>query len=271
MIKNIAKLCAIASLFACGAAPEDDLSDAGDAGAELGSVGQAYTSRFTPNFQLGTRTAASHRQCNRTTSSQVCSIPKSKNITYCINPGFTQSDYNLILGQIQAYDNLLSGYTFTFENDIFTGECLLSNFFQVSPGSCGTSGTGSANIENYGCVTLSGTKSLTEGQFFSAPVGNYQTHSFARAKIDITDINAKFSTTAEKNAGKKHAADFVILSGLLGLGSRDDGGSNTFGSRSQIAGFELGLLTAGEKCRAESLNTTDNGDFSQVSACPTVD
>lgn len=255
-MKKLIALLATSLLAACSG----EIDDQGNL-VDIEQNQQAYSARVTTNYQFGTRTTASRRQCDRSTTGQTCSVPKTKNLTYCINQGFTNSEVSLIQNEVVALDNLLTSWTFTYESDLFTGLCVPGNNLQFSNGACGSSGTASSNIENYGCVTFSNITNLTEGVAAGDPVGNYQAHGGSRANIDITDINAKFSTTSQRDFGKKHAVKFALLS-TIGLGSRTDGGSNTFGSRPQIANFALGIMTDGEKCRAESYNTTNNGDFS---------
>lgn len=264
-MKNLLSLLLISLLSACSG----EIDDEGNL-VDIDQIQQAYAANTTNNFQFGTRTAASHRQCDRTSTGQVCSVPSTKSITYCIDSGFTQADYNLVSNEIRLLDDALSGWTFTFENDLFTGACLLSTFLVIKPGSCGTSGTSPTGIENYGCATLSSTTNLTEGVNGNDPVGSYQKHSLSRGTVDITDINAKYSNASQREFAKRHAIKFILLS-TVGLGSRTDGAANTFGSRSQIANFSLGLLTAGEKCRLGTFNSSNNGDFSNLVLCNTVD
>lgn len=240
---------------------------------EIDQVEQAYVAKRTANYQFGTQTAAAHRQCNRTSTGQVCSVPKTKNFTYCVNPGFTNAEIGFIHNEVQMLDNLLTGWTFTIETDIFTGLCMPSNTLQISPGSCGESGSSTGAIENYACNTLSGLTNLTEGVSGLSVKGSYQAHGLARAKIDITDINAKFSNATQRENAKRHATKFILLSSI-GLGSRNDGASNTFGSRPDIANFVLGIMTAGEKCRVDSFelnNTTDYSTRTLLPDCSTVD
>lgn len=266
-MKNLITISIAALLAACSGSQEDFES------LELGQTDQAYTAKVTNNYQFGTQTAAAHRQCNRTSSAQVCSVPKTKTFTYCINSGFTNSEIATISATVQEFDSILSTWSFTYESDLFTGQCLLTNTLQFSKGACGQSGTSSGKIENYGCVSYSGTTNLTEGAIGDDPVGNYQAHGFANAKIDITDIDAKFSTASARTNAKKHAVGFAMLSSI-GLGSRNDGASNTFYSRSDIADFPLGILTAGEDCRAESFSTANKVDYSNQlgsGLCNTVD
>jgi hypothetical protein len=267
-MKNTIKFLSIALLAACSG----EIDDQGNL-VEIGQTEQAYTATRTANYQLGTQTAAAHRQCNRSSTGQVCSVPKTKNFTYCINSGFTNPEIALISNEVNILDTLLTGWTFTYESDLLTGQCLVSNTLQFTPGSCGTSGTATGNIENYACNTLSGITNLTEGVVALDPVGSYQAHSQARGKIDVTDINAKFATTTQRENAKRHATKFILLSSI-GLGSRNDGASNTFGSRPDLANFLLGTLTAGEKCRVDSFtinNTTDYSTRQLLPDCNTVD
>jgi hypothetical protein len=267
-MKKLFSLLLISLLSACSG----EIDDEGNL-VDIDQTQQAYTATRTANYQLGTQTSAAHRQCNRSSSGQVCSIPKTKNFTYCINSGFTNAENSLIANEVNMLDNLLTGWTFKLENDPLTGACLLSNTLQFSPGSCGSSGTSSSKIENYACNTLSGISNLTEGATGLGVVGSYQAHSFARGKIDITDINAKFSNATQRENAKRHAVKFILLSSI-GLGSRNDGGSNTFGSRPDIANFVLGILTAGEKCRVDSFSTSNTTDYSTrtlLPDCNTVD
>jgi hypothetical protein len=251
-----ALLAALTLSAACGAPEQsDDL-------LELGQIEQAFAAPASPTYQLGTTTSSARLQCNKTNSGQVCSVPltNSKSILwrFAANSGFTnqqKADFRVVM---TAVDNSLPSWTFTES----TSE---SAAIRVNKAACSGSSS-SNNIDAFSCVDLSGPS--IDLEVGPGVVGNYTAHVFADVHIDFDDINAKFSSSSDRLALAQHAFGHGIIS-WLGLGSRSDSGALGFVSRRQVNVNALNLpLTAGEACRLEAYNITNNGEFNLVSpAC----
>lgn len=260
------KLFSILSLgLALSCADAADMTD-----ADIQELEQDYTAPNSTNYQFGVRTTASHRQCDKVSTGQVCSVPKTKAIKWCINPGFTNEEINIISGIVNSYDTALSTWTFTYDSDVVTGLCKGTNNLQFTPGACGVSGSASNEISDYVCTTFTGVTNLTEGVIGSDPVGSYQAHSLALSKIDIAGINPKYAVGSPRNNAKKHATAYGVLT-AIGLGGRTDASANNFASKNVISPLAVGLLTAGEQCRANNFQINNSTDFSVNSVCAGAD
>lgn len=263
-MKYIISAIGLLSLTACSGADWDEE-------VELAETSQAFSARVTNNFQFGTQTGSAHLQCNRSSSGQVCSIPKFKTLEVARAASFSDPE-KVIIGLIRnEFDNALSSWSIV-EADTSVPQAPNTVRLTLSQAAC--SGTLSNNIEGYSCITLSNITSLTEGEVDLEPVGNYQTHTSCNGLIDSVDIANKGANDEQDNKLTRHAVAHAILT-CMGLGSRTDSGANTFYSRRtlQLSSF-LSTLTAGEDCRAESFSTTNNGDFSNQGIgglCSTVD
>jgi hypothetical protein len=263
-MKNIISAIVLLSLAACGGADWDEE-------VELGETTQAYSARVTNNFQFGTQTGSPHLQCNRSSSGQVCSVPKFKTLEVARSTAFSDVE-KVAIGLIRTdFRNALSSWSIV-EADTAVPPAPNTVRLTLTQGTC--AGTLQNDIDGYSCITLSGITSLSEGVGDVDPVGNYQTHTNCTGVIDSVDINNKGANDDQDNKIRRHAVAHAIET-CLGLGSRTDAGANGFYSRRslQLSSF-LSPLTAGEDCRAESFSATNNGDFSNQGIgglCSTVD
>jgi hypothetical protein len=252
-------LAALTLPFACGAPDEWDDS------LDLGQAEQAFAAPASPSFQLGTTTSSARLQCGRTNSGQVCSVPlmNSKAVLWRFgaNSGFSdqqKADFRIVM---TAVDNVLPSWTFTESTSQAAA-------IVVDKAACSGSSS-SNNIEAFSCIDLSGPEiDLEEGP---GVVGQYTAHVFGDVHIDFDDIDAKFSSAADRLALAQHAFGHGIIS-WLGLGSRSDSGALGFVSRRQVNLNVLNLpLTQGEACRLEAYDITNNGAFDLLSPACTSD
>lgn len=263
MIKNIAKLCAVASLFACGSASEDGLfepsQEVADAGAGLGSVELGLASKNSPTFQGGVSTANSRAACTKTSTGQVCTVPTIKQFFYCLGGGFSASQKTRARNVAARLDAVLSNFVFS-EVTLAHPSCIVTVLGEPTPaltfiaGTCsGTTATD--NIEAYSCgsfVTANG--NLTEG---AGVVGNYKSHSGYNAVIDLTDIFARGANVTEDSFILDQGFARGFLS-FMGNGTRN---VNSFSTRTVRPAGVLVDLSPGDICRLESYAVNNQSNF----------
>ncbi len=270
------KYISLLGIFAIACAGTDsattEVADSGveqvDASGQLGTAKQAYHSRVSGLYQHGTQTGSALRACDRSTTGQTCSVPKFKNFEICLGNTFSATEKSRMLEMAQGIDSR-SNFTFSYPSDCSAAPLAGKMRLIIDPGV--VSGSLSSNIQGYATVQLGSPSNLTEGVAGADPVGNFQTHGFCLAKIDLVDIYAKGANSTEDTRLLKHAGASVILK-CQGNGSRQDVAAVPAYSRESIVlGSNLTVyMTDGEKCRADAYDTTANGDFSNTGAvCPT--
>jgi hypothetical protein len=250
---------------ACGATDQDwETTD------ELGELEQEFRGKETPNFQYGTRTGITKQRCDKTTAGQVCAIPPSKTLTYCINLGpitggsaataFTGSEHARIAAIIEGFDG---GSDFAL-NILGVDECMFATDMSISKAAVGTSGTASNEIKDYATTTMTGMTGLTEG---AGVVGSYQTWTQCNWNIDMVDILAKGTSSTQDNNGLDHAAKNSLL-GCLGVGRRSTNPGG-LGSRNLVnmAIAQTGV-SAGEACSLTGFTLSDPGQYNLNPDCP---
>lgn len=261
-MKNLIKILTITLLCACGGYDSEHI--------DLGQYEQPYSARVTTNYQFGSQTATAHKQCDRVSSGQVCSVPAFKTIE-------VGGDASLTIGNLLEMSTVINRLDAATNFDVHAvsiGNPPAPNTVRLILSVGAVSGTLSSNIEGYSSVTFVSTTGLTEGVADADPVGQYQKHGACTGKLDTTDINNKGTNATEDINLFRHAVGHAIEA-CMGLGSRDDAGANAvYSRRTVIPGTDLGGMTAGETCRANSYSTTNNGDFSNQGVgglCATVD
>lgn len=253
----------------CGAAV-DDLEE-----LELEQTEQAFVGKVTPSFQFGTNTSAQRLRCNRTTSGQVCVVPKAKSLSYCIDrhfsnpqdPIFSESEATRIRNLVQGLG--ASGWSFS---EISPFNCTDGTMgipdIVFFVGSVGSSGTGSNDVKDYatniwscasgspGCLN-----NLTEG---TGVTGQYQSWTHCKVVVDRTDIYAKGTTATQDNQGFDHASKHGFL-GCLGIGGRSISGG--FASRTLFQPSSSATsVTTGENCSLVGFTTASAGQYNHALA-----
>jgi hypothetical protein len=196
-------------------------------------------------------------------------VPKSKSFEYCFGSGFSSAERSSGITAASLIDGA-SNFTYTYVADCSTTIAAGKLRLTINPGV--VSGSLSSSIQGYADVQLGSPTNLTEGVAPGAdPVGNFQTHGFCLAKIDLADIYAKGANSTEDARLLRHAFASVILK-CQGNGARQDVAAVPAYSRESILldGSVFVYMTDGEKCRANSFDATNNGDFvNQTDTCPT--
>jgi hypothetical protein len=237
--------------LACGAPAED----------ELGQLEQEYAAKHTLNYQMGVDSSDARMQCTRTNPAQTCSLLKTKNVTFYIEPadfGPPGTGYNdEIFTYVSQLDSALSSWTFTEVTDPATPNIHLV----FRRGAC-TGGFSSSSIAAFSCVSLFGSGvNLTEG---TGVTGNYTTHEGATVFIDMSDLTLRATTTIRRLRLLRHAAGHGTLA-AIGLGGRVDSDASAFVSRMAVdVDWSGATISSGEDCRAESYSPTDNGVFNRL-------
>ncbi len=260
--RRMKKLIPFLFLFACGGeAFEGDEPDgfAPLEHVEIGQAVQGFKAKHSTTFQFGSSTGGAHLACTRTSSAQVCSIPKVKTIEVAKSSSFDAVSISLINNATAAVDGALS-FTYPLKNaadPIGAGNMRMV----IQPGA--VSGSLSSNIDGYESVTFVSPANLTEGVAEDDPVGQYQKHGACIANIDVQDILNKGTSSAQDDNLFKHAVAAAILT-CSGLGLRTDSAVNgTYLRRAIHLDAASPAVSSGPVCMATSYNVTDNGDFSE--------
>lgn len=243
----------------CGAAEEEGYEEDQ---TEVGSIEQPFHGKRTPSFQYGTRTATSRQKCDRTSAGQVCAIPPSKTLSYCIDPTnimfgvqFTTAERVRIS---TAFEGLDGGTDFTLNPvDTFGFSCTgVTAQIKVFPGAAGSSGTASNNVKDYVHTPMFDMTSLIEG---AGIVGSYQAWGGCQINIDRVDINAKGTSSTQDNNGIDHAALHGLLA-CLGIGGQ--GGLAGRASRNLFDPSTTAVnVSQGEACQILGFTLSSPGQF----------
>lgn len=275
MIRNIASLLLLSTLFACGA-PDEYLDAAGiDDETELGTLEAGFSAASTPTFQYGTRVGpTTNLRADKTSSAQVIAVFNRKNPTYCVETGLvaalSPAEHNTIVTMLSSFDASFTGWTATDYPDFGLGCAAAGGTppYQVrfQKGSVGSSGTASNLIEDYARLTFGGLTNLTEG---AGVVGQYQSASSCTITIDTTDLYAKGANATQDSNLFGHAVMHNWY-GCLGLGARSH--QSTFATRRAVLPASTGTgLTVGEVCSLTTYDTSASTNFfiaGSASTCP---
>lgn len=256
MPKRIFALLLCCLVAACGAPIDDDDDE------EIGTSHQTYNAPVSPNYQLGTQTGSARQRCNRTASGQVCSIPHSRTLKYCVDFPLGAAIESDIVGDTAARAGAI-GWTFTKVAD-----CGDANI-QFSLSSVGASGTASNDVKDYVTVLFSNTTSLSENELpgEAEVVGQYQKHTSCNVRIDKDDILAKGTSNSQDQNGWRHAA-------MNGLGKCIGIGGRTINAQISSRNlFDLNTiavaLSPGEDCVLSGYSPINNGNFFNAGTCST--
>jgi hypothetical protein len=232
---------------------------------EFGQAEQAYNAPVSPNYQFGTQTGSSRQRCNRTSTSQVCSIPHSRTLNYCVD--FPLNDY--ITDYIHAEMAALPAQIgWSFSQNIVDGECEVASAnlqFTLSA----TGGSLTNNVKDYVNVLFKNTTSLTENELpgEATVIGNVQKHTQCEIRIDQDDILAKGTSTTQDQNGSRHAVKNGLLK-CLGIGAY---GTGAGGGRATRNLFDPSIgtvfMTGGEVCMLQAYNPANNGNFANAGTC----
>jgi hypothetical protein len=244
---------------------EPDVLELEEAGVALGTLSQAYRAKATPGYQLGVTSGASRLQCDRSTSSQSCSLLTNiglspRTVTYYIESADFGSAGNVYHDEIakivEEWDTAWgTGWTFTEVFDIEPWPTLYFEGGLTCPGN-----SGSASIAAFSCVNLETTgENLSEGP---GVVGNYTTHKSGIVHIDMADINTRAGGNLLRILYMlRHSAGHGGLA-VLGLGGRLDTGAADFVSRMAVdPNWSGSASSSGETCRATSYSAFGDGTF----------
>ncbi len=242
------------STFVAGGVYPEDAPD-------IGQLEQQYSARETANYQMGVSTGASRTQCSTTNTFQTCSVITTKAITYYIEPADFGPPGTGFNDEIAKYVDQLAAqlspeWTFTeqFEAEpeatIHVRDTLCQGNYQ------------SPSIVAFSCVDLDDTGvNLLEN---TGVVGQYKTHDDCNVNIDMDDINQRGLNSLQELRLLRHAAGGATLA-CIGLGRRGDGGADDFASRLAVdVNFSPAVISTGERCRAKSYGSANNGQFSVV-------
>lgn len=256
-MRNPIKYVVLTLSLACGAATEQDL--------DFGQEGFAYNAPVTPGYQFGTQTGTSRQRCNRTSTGQVCSIPDSRTLSYCVD--FPLNDY--ITDYIHAeMATVASQIGWSFPQNIVGGSCDIANAklqFTLSA----TGGSLTSDVKDYVNVLFKGVTQLTENELpgEATVIGNIQKHSQCEIRIDQDDILAKGTSNVQDQNGSRHAVKNGLLK-CLGIGSY---GTGAGGGRATRNLFDPGVgtvfMTGGEACVLAAYNPVNNGNFANAGTC----
>lgn len=244
-------------------------SGTADEYTEIGELEQGFRGKETPNFQYGTRTGSTKQRCDKTTAGQVCAIPPSKTLTYCIHLGtaiggpdsqsFVGTQNARVSSIIEGFD-AISDFVLT---PTATQDCFFSpGNMSIFKGPAGSAGTGSGDVKDYANTSMSSMTGLTEG---AGVVGSYQTWGHCSWNIDVDDILAKGTSSTQDNNGLDHAAAHSLMV-CLGIGGRTgDGGRasrNLFNPASTAV-----VVSNGESCQLQGFTLSDPGQFNLNPDC----
>ena len=282
-MKLVTSLLVAAGLVACGASQDMpryeyvkdsdglilEIVDLDYVPEDIGTSKQPYSGKTTANYQYGTSTAATHMQCNRSSSGQVCTVPMAppgmnspKAMFYHVqSAGMTAAQVNEMTNAVEAVDAALSGWTFTPTNDPLLAHVILNRV------TC--AGSGGSDITSFACTNLTANaNNLSEGV---GVVGSYTNHTFGVVHVDWSDINATWGTTIDRLLVGQHATVYGLLS-WMGLGGRSDAGATSFmSSRTANPAVGKGYMSTGEVCRAQSYVPTADGAFTISGNCAGAD
>lgn len=272
-MKKFASILALAFTFACGA-PADYLDaagidDEGDAGGELGTAEQAYISLNGQAKQWGTKTGASNRSCDKTSTGQVCTFSKFKTIDVARSPAQWTAEQNdqlsLMVFELNQEYGGANGWQFLFSDSAVNPPAsAVRIIIQNNSGGGGNNGN---DVLNYNSVQFVSPTQLTEGLNGGAVAGNYQTHGSCIAQVFTSRINTKTTNANQRLRLLDHAAGNTVVR-CMGVGTDANAINSYSQSPINLSSF-LNGATTGEKCRANfSVNNTT--DYSRVtqSACP---
>jgi hypothetical protein len=243
----------VVGLMACGGV--DGIDD-----EELGQLEQGFGAKVTPTYQYGTQTGGNAQRCNKTSAGQVCRIPSTKAVQWC---GAFPLPYSQDLaGVVNGFDDMS---TWSFSP---VGDCnfVFKNIevrHQVD--GCGTNGTASTDIKDYVCNDYAFVSGLTEG---AEVVGSYESQQTCVVKVDLQQLISKGTNETQDRNFARHAFAHGIAA-CIGIGGRS-GLVTNFASRHLMNGnVSMAVLTAGERCAAESFTLSQPGKFFNVTpACP---
>lgn len=227
---------------------------------ELVQFEQAYNAPVSPNFQYGTKTGSTRQRCDRSSTSQVCSIPDSRTQSYCVDFPLGVDIENDIIADVAAIGSA-TGWTFTKVADCGSAK------IQFSLSATGSSGTASNDVKDYATSVFSGITSLTENEVAGEATvfGNYQKHSSCNARIDKDDILAKGTSAAQDRNGWRHATMHAFLA-CLGIGGRTIN-ANIASRNSFSLNTTAFALSTGEDCVLSAYNPVNNGNFANAGTC----
>jgi hypothetical protein len=250
------------TLLACGGAEDD--SDLAEDEVDFGVLEQAMLVDL-PKF--GISTAASHIACSATgPSGQVCHIPRTKVFTYCLSDAggaWVSPDIGNIDNAMTSVNAALNNQ-FTFAKvNVTQGTCTSAGSatatVKIRKGTC-SGGSGSSNIEAYGCMTTSFVNSLTE----NLP-GTWNSHAGGTITLDMVDIATKGgNAVCVLQHGVRHQA--MNLAGL-GYDSSQPDVLGALASSQSITPFAFNgfcvhsQASNREKCTANTFNNAATGSF----------
>lgn len=254
--------------LACGAAEEQDTPDLDTAGDEI-ELGTAEQAINIGTGGHGFSTASSRMACGQPgPSGQACFIPGvvSVNVKYCFNnpagSPFTATEMTDIKFGINMVNSDLSAWNYT-EVPFTDPNCVL--IFAV-----GGLGSGTSNIDNYMAFLplSSGQVSLTSPAGTGHVNGSWTSFLKAQVTVDtakIAGLGASMAPLVRGHLGAHSAAHYV------GLGAQTSGSYGVSPSRRNVnlAGYLINGLTAGEKCRANSLNSVNPTQVYAATTCGT--
>lgn len=258
-MKQVIALLVTAMLFACGGEPDDMFVD-----DEFGTLAQGMSGANTPTATYGTQTGTARQRCSQTATGQVCSVPASKTMTYCVerfpnSNGFTNPEIIDANSFIEFLDGI-QGWTFNPTPLNPQGSCAQpgGQFADIylQSGPVGSSGTASNNIKDYSTVSFIGTiTNLTEG---ASVVGQRQSHTKCTITIDRTDILAKGGSSASNVMS--HAVAHAVL-GCLGIGGRGDDSRPLASKATVTTGLVNNTLTAAEVCQLQNYVSSGSPNY----------
>lgn len=236
---------------------------------EIGQEEQEFIALNSPTKQFGSQTGKPNRSCNKTSSGQVCSIPRFKKLQIVRDDTGTWTTTQRV--NMQTVTNAFAGlhgpggWSFSIVNFAAPADPTAVRVFVTNQAVSGASGS---NVDLYRDVAFGSTTQLTEGQGGGFPVGSYQSHSTCDLRLDRNKITGKGATDLEDGRLFSHAFGNG-LDACMGVGTNTAVNSMVSQRPIDLTKF-LDAGTSGEACRANFGDLTDTADFSiqTASACP---
>lgn len=255
--------------FACG----DPDAGAGD-GDELGQTEEPINAPKTASYVLGTAEGNSRIKCTPTNATQVCDVPTTRVMKYCMD--------NLVTEEIIDVENYLpqagdSAHHFTWTLNTSSGAACQAAYnsgavnvlVNMISGVCPS---GTTNTENFVCVNPTVvTPQLAEnpsvpGSFFGINGGIIH--------IDRAKLLASFPSATDRSNARGHAVTRMGLA-LEGIGGRSDANATFLYSRRAILPLLIQVgytLTTGEQCMLQNYSSViQPGVYARDSVSCSVD
>lgn len=241
--------CLLLAALACGAPVDEE---------EYGEAEQEFLALNSSTKQFGSRTGGSNLSCNKTSTSQVCSIPRFKKLQVVRDDtGTWTTGQRVNMQTVSSAKSFLFGWPINIVNLTAPADSTAVRVFIINGTVSGSSGS---TVDLYHDVSFDSVNSLTEGLGGGLPAGSYQTHASCTIKLDRNKITAKGASDLEDSRLFSHAFGNGMAI-CMGVGTNSSVNSMDTQLPIDLTKF-LDAGTAGEACRANFSDLADTSDFS---------